>query len=108
MLVLNTLEYISPNKLNLTQREIDEHFLSLNETKLKTFFLRIFKANYVDDVNVVVNNINDIYLNSMYVTDGVKYQTASLILQLLAQRTQIREYENIIGTKYLNYSDKYT
>jgi len=108
MLVLNTLEYISPNKLNLTQREIDEHFLSLNETKLKTFFLRIFKANYVDDVNVVVNNINNIYLNDMYVTDGVKYQTASLILQLLAQRTQIREYENIIGTKYLNYSDKYT
>ena len=108
VLLLNTLEYITPNKPNLTKQEIDEHFCSLDEQKLKTFFLRIYKSGSVDDVHDIVNIFNNVFLNNNNVPEGIKYQTRSLTLKLLAQRTQLREFENAIGTKYLNYSDKYT
>jgi hypothetical protein len=107
MLLLNTYEYISCNKFNATKQELDNHFLSLNEQRLKTFFLRIFKLDNVDDAHDVVIILQNRFMNDSNVREDIKYQTNSLILQILAQRTQIRVLENNIGIRYLNYSDKY-
>jgi hypothetical protein len=107
MLLLNTYEYISCNKFNATKQELDNHFLSLDEQKLKTFFLRIFKLGNVDDAHDVVIILQDRFMNNSNIREDIKYQTDSLILQILAQRTQIKVLENSIGIRYLSYSDKY-
>lgn len=106
--LLNLSEYIKFEKINATKQEIENHFLSLDEQKMKTHFLRLFKLEDRCKPEFVVNVLENIFLNNNNVPEHIKNHTSSLILQLLAQRAQMTMLEDYVGSKFLLFSDKYT
>lgn len=106
--LLNLSDYIAFEKPNATKQEMVDHFLSLDEKRMKTHFLRLFKAGDKCRTEYVVNVLENRFLNDNNVPVEIKNHTNSLILQLLAQRAQIMILEDYIGTKFLLFSDKYT
>lgn len=106
--LLNLSEYIKFDKLNATKQEMENHFLSLDEKKMKAHFLRLFKAGEECKPEYVVNILENRFLNDNNVPEQIKNHTNSLILQLLAQRAQIIMLEDYVGSKFLLFSNKYT
>ena len=106
--LLNLSGYIEFDKLNATRQEMENHFLSLDEKKMKTHFLRLFKSGDTCRADYVVNILENRFLNNNNVPVEIKHHTNSLILQLLAQRAQIMMLEDYVGSKFLLFSDKYT
>ena len=84
--LLNLSGYIEFNKLNATKQEMEDHFLSLDEKKMKTHFLRLFKSGDTCRADYVVNILENRFLNNNNVPVQIKNHTNSLILQVLAQR----------------------
>ena len=105
--LLNLLEYIKFDKLDATKQEMENHFLSLDEKKMKTHFLRLFKKEDKCNPEFVVDVFENKFLNDNNVPEVIKIHTRSLMLQLLAQRSQMLLLEDSIGTKFLLFADKY-
>ena len=105
--LLNLSEYIKFEKINATKQEIENHFLSLDEQKMKTHFLRLFKKDDKCNTEFVVDVLESKFLNNNNVPEEIKIHTRSLILQLLAQRSQIIVLEDFVGSKFLLFADKY-